>query len=82
MLKCDMCHKPLKSNRHQIVRGTVTLTVGPDCFKKEKEAAARQADPAYQEFMGWMRANKGGSRPCPAGDFPHNFNYWREGGRW
>ncbi len=41
MLKCDMCHKPLKSKRHQIVRGQVTLTVGPDCFKKEKEAAAR-----------------------------------------
>lgn len=82
MLKCDMCHKPLKSNRHKIVRGSVTLTVGPDCFKKEKEAAARLADPAYQEFMGWMRATKGGSRPCPAGEFPDNFNYWREGGRW
>lgn len=82
MLKCDMCHKPLKSKRFQIVRGPVTLTVGPDCYKKETEAAARLADPDYHEFLGWMSANKGGARPCPAGAFPHNFKFWREGGRW
>jgi hypothetical protein len=83
MIRCDMCHKPLKSVRHRIARGPVTLTVGPDCFKKEMEAAARLADPAYKEFMDWMRANKGGSRPCPAGDsFKPIFKFWKEGGRW
>ena len=81
-LRCDMCHKPLQSKRFQIVAGARTLTVGPDCYKKEKEAAARLADPSYQEFMVWMRSNKGGARPCPAGEFPHNFNYWQAGGRW
>lgn len=83
MLRCDMCHKPLQSKRFQIVRpGKASLTVGPDCYKKEKEAAAWLANADYQEFMNWMRANKGGSRPCPAGVFPHNFNFWKEGGRW
>ena len=82
MPRCGMCNKPLKSIRHKIVRGPVTLTVGPDCYKKETEAAAALADPRYQEFMVWMRANKGGARPCPAGEFPHNFNYWQAGGRW
>lgn len=41
MLKCDMCHKPLKSKRFQIavfMRPERTMTVGPDCYKKEKEA--------------------------------------------
>jgi hypothetical protein len=77
-----MCHKPLKSKRFQIISGEHALTVGPEFYRKEKEASARLADPNYQEFMVWMRANKGGARTCPAGDFPHNFNYWREGGRW
>lgn len=36
----------------------------------------------YPEFMAWMKANQGGARKCPAGVFPHNFNYWMEGGRW
>ena len=81
-LRCDMCHKPLTSKRFQIIAGTRTLTVGPDCYKKEKAAAERLADPSYQEFMVWMRANKGGARPCPAGEFPHNFKFWTEGGRW
>ena len=85
MIRCDMCHKPLKSKRHQIVRGSVTLTVGPDCFKKEKQAAEHLKEmkrPEYQDFTAWLRANKGGARPCPAGNFPHNFKFWMEGGRW
>lgn len=82
MLKCDMCHKPLKANRHQIVSGDRTLTVGPECFKKEKAAADRLANPDFQSFKTWMTENKGGARPCPAGAFPRNFQYWCEGGRW
>lgn len=41
MLRCDMCHKPLKAKRFQIttlLRPELTLTVGPDCFRKEKKA--------------------------------------------
>jgi hypothetical protein len=36
----------------------------------------------YPNFMTWMKFNQGGSRKCPAGVFPHNFNYWLNGGRW
>lgn len=41
MLKCDMCHKPLKSKRFQVsvfMRPDRTMTVGPDCYKKTKKA--------------------------------------------
>ena len=41
LLYCDMCHKPLKGARFQIVpllRPDLTLTVGPDCYRKEKKA--------------------------------------------
>lgn len=38
--------------------------------------------PEYFDFIKWMTANQGGARRCPAGAFPHNFNYWLEGGRW
>ena len=41
-LKCDMCHKPLKEKRFQVVvplRPELTLTVGPDCYRKNKKAA-------------------------------------------
>lgn len=41
MIKCDMCHKPLKSKRYQIttlLRPENTMTVGPDCYRKEKKA--------------------------------------------
>ena len=42
MIKCDMCHKPLKAKRYQIT-GTIfcpdaPMTVGPECFRKEKKA--------------------------------------------
>lgn len=48
--------------------------------KLVSDAAAKHAD--YQAFKDWMIETKGGARKCPAGTFPHNFNYWREGGRW
>ena len=41
ILRCDMCHKPLKGARFQIttiLRPELTLTVGPECFRKEKKA--------------------------------------------
>lgn len=41
MLKCDMCGKPLKEKRYQVVvplRPELTLTVGPDCYRKNKKA--------------------------------------------
>lgn len=47
-------------------------------LRNERVAAHKR----YPEFLAWMRANKGGARQCPAGQFPHNFNYWLEGGRW
>jgi len=47
-LKCDMCHKPLKSGakRYVIVpplRPDLTMTVGPECFRKSKKARAALA---------------------------------------
>lgn len=41
---CDMCFKPLKAARFKIAtifRPELTLTVGPECFRKEKKARAR-----------------------------------------
>ena len=43
MLRCDMCHKPLKESRFKLVpfmRPDQILTVGPDCFAKAKKAEA------------------------------------------
>ncbi len=40
-LRCDMCHKPLKGVRYQIevlMRPGHPLTVGPECFRKERKA--------------------------------------------
>jgi hypothetical protein len=42
-LRCDMCHAPLKSRRYLIttlMRPDLTLTVGPECYRKEKKARA------------------------------------------
>lgn len=41
IIKCDMCHKPLKSARYVItplLRPDLSLVVGPECFRKEKAA--------------------------------------------
>lgn len=84
-LKCDICHKPLTAKRHQIARGQVTLTVGPDCFRKEKKAAAdlvQRARPEFHGFTSWLRTSNASNRACPAGSFPQNFHFWLEGGRW
>lgn len=60
-----------------------------DCFRDwlsqyernlQNEVAAKH--PRYSAFMAWMVANQGGARRCPAGSFPHNFEFWRSGGRW
>lgn len=47
---------------------------------EKSESAA--AHPRYADFLAWMRANRAGARPCPAGTFPRNFQYWLDGGRW
>lgn len=44
-LRCGMCHSPLKvgARRYQIttlMRPDLTLTVGPECYRKEKKARA------------------------------------------
>lgn len=53
-------------------------------FQYERElqnnACAKHA--RFPDFLDWMQANQGGARRCPAGVFPHNFNFWLEGGRW
>jgi|ERR1019366_2515199 hypothetical protein len=36
----------------------------------------------YPEFLGWMRHTQGGAKTCPAGNFPSNFQFWLDGGRW
>lgn len=59
MLKCDMCHKPLKSKRFQIavfMRPECTMTVGPDCYKKEKEAVEQMRQRFTVEELDAKRA--------------------------
>lgn len=36
--------------------------------------------PRFAEFQAWCRETQSGRRRCPAGCFPHNFNFWLEGG--
>lgn len=41
MLRCDMCHKPLKGARFKIetlLRPEHPWIVGPDCYRKEQKA--------------------------------------------
>lgn len=63
-LRCDMCFKPLKSRRYQIttlMRPDRTLTVGPDCFRKEREARAemlaRHTPQQIEEIRARIRAS-------------------------
>lgn len=65
------------------------LLLQADSFSEWLAQSTDQADrnnaalhPRYQEFLQWMRDNKGGARRCPAGSFPLNFNYWLQGNRW
>lgn len=58
-LRCDMCHKPLKEKRFQIttlLRPELTLTVGPDCFHKEKKARAEMLARNTSEQIAALRA--------------------------
>lgn len=58
-LKCDMCHKPLKEVRYQI-DGTIfcpgPMTVGPDCYRKEKKARKEALARYTPEEITAMRA--------------------------
>lgn len=57
-----------------------------DWLRNDEAAKARDtlaSHPRYSEFLRWMRENKGGGRPCPAGkQFEQIFTYWLDGGRW
>jgi ribosome-binding protein aMBF1 (putative translation factor) len=60
MLRCDMCHKPLKSKRFQIsvfMRPERTMTVGPDCYKKEKKAVEAMKQRFTAEELDAKRAD-------------------------
>ncbi|MDE2105909.1 MAG: hypothetical protein KGL39_52290 [Patescibacteria group bacterium] len=49
---------------------------------REQVADDAASDPRYPEFLAWMRSERAGRRRCPAGEFPANFRFWCEGGRW
>jgi ribosome-binding protein aMBF1 (putative translation factor) len=57
-LRCDMCHKPLKEKRYQIktLLGSMTLTVGPDCYSAEKKARAQMLARHTPEEIEALRA--------------------------
>lgn len=59
MLKCDMCHKPLKAKRFQIA-GTLLnptpMTVGPDCYRAEKKARKAMLERHTPEEIEALRA--------------------------
>ena len=60
MLRCDMCQKPLKSKRFQIsvfMRPERTMTVGPDCYAKEKKAVEEMKRRFTAEELDAKRAN-------------------------
>ena len=51
-------------------------------YEHEQVVTDARKDEQFPIFLAWMRANQGGARRCPAGDFPHNFRFWQTGGRW
>jgi hypothetical protein len=51
-------------------------------YNQENAYFTARKHPDYPTFLSWITAERGGARPCPAGQFPHNFAFWREGGRW
>lgn len=74
-------------NRYRIAMNS--LLVEADSFsawKRQRESSRERlkamAHPRFREFQAWMRRTQGGARPCPAGVFPANFQYWLAGGRW
>ncbi len=59
MLKCDMCHKPLKEKRFQItvfLRPELTMTVGPECYRKTKKAEKALREQKSPEEIFALRA--------------------------
>jgi len=63
MLRCDMCHKPLKGARFKIetlLRPGHPLIVGPECFRKEKEARKRMMERHTPEQIDALRAKIAG----------------------
>jgi hypothetical protein len=52
------------------------------CYQREMQSNKFAKHLKFFEFQQWMHANKGGARRCPAGDFPYNFTFWLNGGRW
>lgn len=84
----DRSH-PLFPIYHQHRSACQRLLVQADTFsnwlyqyERNLDRCNAASDPRYSSFLEWMRTNQGGSRTCPAGQFPHNFYYWIEGGRW
>lgn len=53
-------------------------------YQREQAEARDHAahHPQFPAFQAWMRDSQGGARPCPAGSFPDNFQFWLDGGRW
>jgi len=54
-----MCHKPLKGAKFQVVpllRPDLTLTVGPECFRKEKKARRQMQERYTSEQLEALRS--------------------------
>lgn len=70
-------------------QGCRKLLIAADSFRdwlrhQRDEEIRNQAaaDPEYIHFLNWMCEHQGGARQCPAGAFPANFKFWKQGGRW
>ena len=64
-LRCDMCHKPLKGARFKITTllgSGNELTVGPECFRKEKKARADMLARHTPEQIEALRAKVAAAR--------------------
>ena len=60
IIRCDMCHKPLKGERFKITTllgdQSRPLTVGPECYRKEKKARAEMLARHTPEEIEALRA--------------------------
>lgn len=88
ILPSDRSH-PLFATYMNYRSGMSAQLVEADSFKtwllhrdRDQRDAQLTALPEYRKFKQWMWDTRGGARECPAGNWPHNFNYWIEGGRW
>lgn len=70
MLRCDMCHKPLKGARFKITTllgdQSQTLTVGPECYRKEKKARSEMLARHTPEEIEALRAKIAAKRALAA----------------